>query len=205
MMGSKNNPSAGIFGGSFDPIHVGHLILARDVLEQTELDEILFIPASQAPLRQHAPLASGSDRLDLVRAAITGESAFHVSDVELEAGGDSYTVDTINSLRTERPDECFSLIIGADQFEQLSCWHRVEELIELTEFICLERPDTVLKAPAELENLRWRSIKARPLGVSSTEIRDRLRNGLSVQHFLPESALEIIRERGLYAPDAKIE
>jgi len=203
MMTRPANSSTGIFGGNFDPIHVGHLILARDVLEQAKLDRVLFIPASEAPLRQHAALASGADRLDLVRAAISGESVFDVSEVELRAGGNSYTINTIESLRAENPNERFSLIIGADQLDQLTLWHRVEELIELTEFICLERPGYVLEAPAKLDNLRWCSIKARSIAISSTEIRDRIRKGLSVQHLLPESALQIIRERKLYTSGKK--
>lgn len=203
MMTPFPSPATGVFGGSFDPIHSGHLILARDVLEQAGLERILFMPASQAPLRSHPPQASAKDRLDLIRAAISGEPAFEVSEVELKAGGTNYTIDTMKSLLSEHPEERFSCIIGADQLSQLPQWRRVEELMELTEFICLERPGFALEIPTELNNLRWRSVQARPIAVSSTEIRDRRRTGLSIRNLLPEPALKIVLERGLYAPDCK--
>ena len=197
-MTPSTSPTTGIFGGSFDPIHSGHLILARDVLEQADLKRILFMPASQAPLRRDSPQASAENRLDLIRAAISGETAFEVSEIELKAGGTSYTIETLEALLSDYPDECFALIIGADQFCQLPQWRRIDELMEMTEFICLERPGFSMEIPLEFSNLRWRPVRARPIAVSSTEIRIRVRDGLSIRNLLPDPAVKIIIERGLY-------
>ena len=191
-------PTTGVFGGSFDPIHVGHLILARDVLEQVKLQRILFIPSSRSPLSEEPPRASGKDRLDLVRASIADEPAFETSELEIRAGGCNYTINTIEALRAEHPDDCFSMIIGGDQLEQLHKWEKVKKLIELTDFICLERSGFTTKAHAELVNFRSHPIKPRIVEVSSTEIRQRIRNNFPVQHLVPEPAFKLIRERGLY-------
>ncbi|MFP6899579.1 MAG: nicotinate-nucleotide adenylyltransferase [Opitutales bacterium] len=199
MMAPFDNSSTGIFGGTFDPIHIGHLILARDVLEQLEIKRIIFMPASRAPLSEHEPLASNEDRYEIVRAAIRGEPRFEVSDLELRDSEINYTVDTIETLRSENPDDSFALIIGADQFEKLPQWHRVNDLIILTQLICLERPGYTLQATGPFKEIGWRSIKPRSLAVSSTEIRERIRGGLSVQHLVPETALEVIRKRGIYS------
>ena len=194
----RPHPTTGVFGGSFDPIHVGHLILARDVLEQVKLQRILFIPSSRSPLTEEPPRASGKDRLDLVRASIADEPAFKVSDLEIRDGGVNYTINTIEALRAEHPGDCFSMIIGGDQLEQLHKWEKVKKLIELTEFICLERSGFTTKAHAELVNFRSHPIKPRIVEISSTEIRHRIRNNFPVQNLVPEPAFKLIRERGLY-------
>ena len=199
MMTLFESPSTGIFGGTFDPIHIGHLILARDVLEQFKMERIIFMPASRAPLREDAPLASSEDRYEMIRAAIKSEPRFEVSDLELRLPGINYTIDTIETLCTDNPDDSFALIIGADQFEKLHQWHRVNDLIKRIQLICLERPGHSLQATTPLTEVKWRSIKTRALAVSSTEIRERIHNGLSVEHLVPEAALELIRKREVYS------
>ena len=200
-MDFHSKPRTAVFGGSFDPIHLGHLILARDVLEQTDVDRILFMPAYQAPLRKLKPLASAQDRLDLIRASISHEPFFEVSEFELQAKGTSYTVDTIEALLAKSAPNSFSLIIGADQLARLPKWYNVEKLVKMVEFICLDRPGFPLAAPSVLDNLRWRSIKARQMDISSSEIRERFHDGRSVRNLIPEPALALAIERNLYTPE----
>lgn len=199
MITPSDSPPTGIFGGTFDPMHIGHLILARDVLEQLDMQRIIFMPASRAPLKEDEPLASSEDRYEIIRAAIKGESRFEVSDLELKLPGINYTVDTIETLCSQNPDDSFALIIGADQFEELPRWRRVNDLIKQIQLICLERPGYTLEAPPPLKGIKWRPIKPRALAVSSTEIRQRIRSGFSVQHLVPETALELILKRGIYS------
>lgn len=202
-MTSSPISTIGIFGGSFDPIHLGHLILARDVLEQMGLKRILFIPAAQAPLSANEPKASGADRLELVRAAIATETAFSVSELELQAGGINYTIDTMQMLQDEYPDERLSLIIGSDQLAQLPQWQNIDKLLEMIELICLERPGFPLHPPKDLGDFKWRSAKPRMLAISSTEIRQRIRNGLSIRHLVPDPVLQMINAGGLYSDTAE--
>ncbi|MBG29008.1 MAG: nicotinate (nicotinamide) nucleotide adenylyltransferase [Opitutae bacterium] len=195
---SSPTPTTGIFGGSFDPIHLGHLILARDVLEQLSLQRMLFVPASRSPLSECSPIASGKDRLDLLRASLVDDPAFAISDLEIQAGGINYTIDTAEALRAEYPDDHFVMIIGGDQLEQLHKWKRARELTASIDFVCLERKGFELKVHADLVAFRSHPIKPRIMEVSSTEIRQRIHRNLSVRHLVPEPAMQIIRERGLY-------
>ena len=196
-MTSLREPTTGVFGGSFDPIHLGHLLLARDVLEAIPLRRILFVPAHQAPLRANQPMASGQDRSDMILSATANEPRFDVSELEINATEVNYTIDTVEKLVGVFPEERFALIVGADQLMKLPQWKRVEELVELTDFICLERPGYELASLPRLE-LNCLSIKSRSIQVSSSEIRERLQKGLSVEYMIPNPVLEMIQARRLY-------
>jgi len=202
-MVTSPTPTTGIFGGSFDPIHLGHLILARDVLEQVSLQQILFVPTSRSPLSENPPIAPAQDRLDLLRASLVDDPAFAVCDLEVQAGGINYTIDTTDALREEYPDDHFVMIIGGDQLEQLHKWKRARELTESIDFICLERTGFESQPHADLVNFRRHPINPRIMEVSSTEIRQRIHSNLSVRHLVPWPALQIIRERGLYGPKSR--
>lgn len=188
-----------LFGGSFDPVHHGHLILAHDALDAFALDRIYFIPAGCAPLRDEAPSASSEERLNLLRLATSDEERFGVLDLEIRRGGTSYTVDTVRELRREWAGDRLYWIIGADQLRQLDQWHEVSRLAQLCTFLVMSRPGYALEAPDNLpEGLVWYPLPARQLDISSSEIRSRLAQGKTVRHLVPERACARIEELGLY-------
>ncbi|MBW7460576.1 nicotinate (nicotinamide) nucleotide adenylyltransferase, partial [Paenibacillus sepulcri] len=130
----------GIMGGTFDPIHYGHLLAAETAREACGLDEVWFIPAFQPPLKDNEPGAEGPSRLEMVYRAIDFQPHFRALDIELERGGTSYTIDTVEALLEQNPERSFSIIIGSDRINDLPSWHRAKELAELVTFIGVERP-----------------------------------------------------------------
>lgn len=195
----KTGERVGLFGGTFDPVHVGHLILAADVLEKFELDRLIWIPAGQTPLRTKATAAAGEHRLAMVRRALSGMPGMEASGVELERGGLSYTVDTVGWWRAKVPGAAFFWILGRDQFATLGGWHRAGDLAREVEFIVLERPGEEIIEPWWPDGtLRWQPCAGRRLDLSSTEIRRRLAEGLPVKPFLPAGVENYILEHQLY-------
>jgi nicotinate-nucleotide adenylyltransferase len=177
----------GLFGGSFDPVHLGHLILAEAALEKLELDRIIFIPAALSPFKtEHPPLASNDSRLGMLRAAIATESRFSVDDRELHREGISYTVDTVRELLGDHPGVRFLYLIGADNLKDLPRWHEIEELRNLVDFAVLDRGKTPELEACELPVVRRR------IDLSSTEIRGRLAKGLSIRFMVPERVYDFI-------------
>ena len=189
----------GFFGGSFDPVHFGHLMAARDACEQGCLDRVIFIPAARAPLKTAATRTPGLARLALLRAAIADEPRFAVSDHELRRGGVNYTVDTVKHMRMEFPRAKLSWIIGGDQLAQLPQWRELTTLAAWVEFIVIERPGHAVRAPAGLpRGLRLRHCPGHTLGFSSTELRARAKRGLPLDWFTPHKVVALIRRRSLY-------
>lgn len=182
----------GLFGGSFDPVHHGHLILAREAIERLELDFVVFIPARISPHKLDRHPAPPADREKMLRAAVADEPRFFVSDCELRREGPSFTFDTVESIRTRTRAELFYLI-GEDNLAKLPTWHRIDELRALAQFVLMVRSGR--DAPVEFPLI------ARQIDISSTEIRNRVARGLSVRYLLPESACEIISHRRLYLDD----
>lgn len=174
----------GVFGGSFDPVHLGHLVAAQDAAEALALDRVVFVPAWQAPLRDPGPRLEPGLRLELLRAATAHDPRFGVSTVEFDRGGVSYSVDTAAALRARWPDARLFWIVGADQAERLHAWRRIEELAALAEFIVLARPGYA-GAASTVPGLRLHSVAAHVFEISSTEIRRRLAEGKPVRLFLP--------------------
>ena len=197
-MPADNSQYIGFYGGSFDPIHNGHLELAKDLLEQAKLDRILFSPANQAPLREHSYVCSPSNRFAMVSAAIADTPGLEASDLEIQAGGTNFTLDSLRTLKSNMPDANFSVIIGADQLEKLPRWQRIEDLVKETEFIVLARPGHPLSPPTELPDLRMRSFNTREFKVSSSEVRNRIRDHLPIQELVPTPVAAIITQRKLY-------
>ncbi|MGF1449206.1 MAG: nicotinate-nucleotide adenylyltransferase [Opitutales bacterium] len=190
----------GVFGGSFDPIHLGHLLIAQDACEAFGLERVLFIPASQAPLKSTAPGASDRHRLGMVAAAIEDYPEFKALDIELASGGVSYTVDTVRRLQQQRPGEALFLIIGADQAAQLDRWHAIEELADLAQFLVVERPgfDPEARPSHAVEGLRLHHIDGHLFEISSTEIRERVARGHRIDFLVHPRVQAYINTHKLY-------
>lgn len=188
----------GFLGGSFDPVHFGHLLAAQDVYEQQRLDRLVFVPAAQAPLKPNDVQASADDRLAMLSAAIDGDTRFEISDFELRRGGISYTVDSARHFRSLFPTDDLYWIIGGDQLPKLHLWKEIADLARLVEFVFLERPGFPAKELPPIPGLRLRRCDGHLLAVSSTELRERARRGLALDYFVPHQAIVYIRQRQLY-------
>lgn len=192
------------FGGSFDPVHIGHLLVARDVKELLGFEKVVFVPAFQAPLkRPHG--ANPQDRLAMLRLSIQDLEGFEVSDIEIKRGGVSYTVDTAYELYTLNGEKPFFLI-GADSFLSLHLWKEPHRLISLARFVIVDRENqwTRIKDyirenfPQMKEEVDFHVATVRRIDVSSTEIRERLREGKSIRWLVPQAVEDYINSRGLY-------
>jgi nicotinate-nucleotide adenylyltransferase len=188
----------GFLGGSFDPIHFGHLLAAQDAFEQHKLDRLVIVPAAQSPLKPSDTKTSAEERLAMVRAATEWDTRFEVSDFELSRGGVSYTIDSARHFRSIYPKDDLFWVIGGDQLPQLHLWKDIGELAKIVEFIFLERPGYPVKAAAVVPGLRLHRCDGHLLAISSTELRERTRLGLSLDYFVPHKAIVYIRDKGLY-------
>jgi nicotinate-nucleotide adenylyltransferase len=186
----------GLFGGSFDPVHRGHLLVAKAALEELALDRLIFIPTAKSPFKQNAPLTSGATRMRMLRLALTGEIQCEVDDREIRRGGVSYTIETLRDLVRERPDTRFHWMIGADHLSLLPTWREPDSLARLAEFVVIPRPGadvSPLPPPWQVKTLRgW------PLKISSSEIRERVRTQRDIRHLVSTAVLEVIEREQLY-------
>lgn len=189
----------GIFGGTFDPIHVGHLLAAEITHEALDLDRLVFVPARVPPHKRSAS-ASAEHRLRMTELAAADNPHFDVSDVEVRRDGPSYTVDTLRHLREEHPPGTVHyLLMGADSARDLGSWREHEELLRCSTVVVLARPGAHSEElpPAVAENAR---LLATPLmEISSTEIRRRVRDGRTIRYMVTEPVADYIRSQGLYA------
>lgn len=195
----------GIFGGTFDPIHIGHLEIAKSIYEQMELEQIIFIPAYVAPHKVGQDFAPAMDRYKMTKLAVEPYPYFSVSYLELMRTGVSYTYDTLLELRKIYPEHEFFFIIGADSVTSLHSWHRIQEMFELTTFVGAERPgydnSDVFKA---IEDLGQRAKEKIVLldtpenHISSTIIRERIRRGQHLHDLVPEVVEKYIYDHHLY-------
>jgi nicotinate-nucleotide adenylyltransferase len=188
----------GFLGGSFDPVHFGHLLAAQDAFEQHQLDRLIIVPAAQAPLKPSDALTSSEDRLAMVRAATEWDTRFEVSDFELRKGGVSFTIDSARHFRSLYPNDDLYWVIGGDQLPQLHLWKEIGELAKIVEFIFLERPGYPVKSAPAIPGLRLHRCDGHLLAISSTELRERTRRMLSLDYFIPHKAIVYIRDKGLY-------
>lgn len=180
----------GIFGGSFDPIHHGHLILAREALETLALEQVLFIPAAQSPHKPGTAPASAAARWEMLEAAIAGENGFAASRVELDRPAPSYAVETMEELRAQNPETEFFFLVGEDNLPKLSTWHRFDDLARLVQFVVLDRTG------CEVE-YSYAAVR-RKIDISATAIRKRVASGQSIRYLVPEAVERIIRRQHLY-------
>ncbi len=216
-----------LFGGTFDPIHYGHLIVARAVAEHLHFDTVTFVPAAAPPHKlagrcgqghqddpARSPVGAGAeDRLEMIRLAIAGEALFEVSDIELRLDQPSYTFDTLMALRDERGlDAELCWLIGADMLADLPTWHRAGEVVDMARIITAARPPYSRRIESILDGLRVRfsaeqvarlaaGVVQTPLvDITSTQIRRRRRQGRSIRYLTTETVIGYIDSHGLYAP-----
>lgn len=184
----------GLLGGSFDPVHHGHLIVGQVLLDRLGLRELRFVPAYGQPLKDGRHGASAADRVAMVERAIQGEPRFALELAEVEREGRSYTVDTLRQLRGKEPGAEFVLLIGADAARDLPLWREAAALTELAEVVAFDRAGTV----AESSPLIHRRVEVPAVDISSTEIRRRVAAGVSIRYWVPDAVATYIAEHGLY-------
>jgi nicotinate-nucleotide adenylyltransferase len=181
-----------LYGGTFDPIHHGHLILAREALEQLALDRVVFVPAARSPFKPGIASTPALTRLEMVRAAIEGETRFELDETEISRGGTSYSVDTALAARERWPGAELWWLIGEDHVSELPKWHRAEELCELVRFAVFAR-----KGAASPEAHPFPRI-GRRIDISATELRERVARGASIRYLVPEAVRMLIESHNLY-------
>ncbi|MSU34641.1 MAG: nicotinate (nicotinamide) nucleotide adenylyltransferase [Pedosphaera sp.] len=191
-------PALGLFGGSFDPLHLGHLLVAQAALEELVLDRLVFLPAAQSPFKPGTTPALAAARLRMLRQSLAGQVRMSVDDLEIRRGGVSFTVETCREFSRRLPGWRLLWLIGADHVPTLPLWRDAEQLARIVEFIIIPRPgepQATLPPPYRLHPLRgW------PLKVSSSEIRDRVKAGLPIHHLVPAVVAEVIECENLYRP-----
>ena len=188
----------GIFGGSFDPVHLGHTGIARAAADAAALDEVLFVPAGISPFKAaRGARAPGRDRLEMVRLACACDARFVPCDIELRRGGVSWTVDTVREIAASRPGDSLHFIMGEDSLPSLGAWREAQALFRMVEFLVLERPGCAIAvAPQGARVTRFRG---NPAAVSSTEIRRRAAAGMDLSGLVAPEVAAYIAARGLYA------
>ncbi|SET65481.1 nicotinate-nucleotide adenylyltransferase [Salinibacillus kushneri] len=182
----------GLLGGTFDPPHIGHLIIAEEIYAQLELDEVWFIP-TYVPPHKETKTTDSFHRKEMVELSIKGNPHFRLETIELEREGISYTLDTMKALKTDYPNDTFYFIIGGDMVDYLPKWHKIEELVSLVQFVGVEREGYPLTSPYPIE-----TVKVPIVEISSSEIRERLEAQKPVYYWIKEEVFDYIREKGLY-------
>jgi nicotinate-nucleotide adenylyltransferase len=192
----------GILGGTFDPVHVAHLIIADRAREELALDSVLFMPAGEPWRKSHRTVSEGEHRLAMLKLAVEGNDAFGISDLELRRDGPTYTADTLEALAAERLDDAFWFIVGADALADLPNWREPERIV---------RHAVLAVAPRDAQEVNAMSLnvpgiapgrivlfEAPRMAVSSSDVRDRVRAGRSIRYLVPDTVERYIRDHGLY-------
>jgi nicotinate-nucleotide adenylyltransferase len=183
-------------GGTFDPIHVGHLVTAEEALYQFGLDEVVFVPTGRPWMKEHDVVASAEHRYRMTEIGIAAEPRFRVSSMEVDRGGQTYTVDTLRALLEEDPDRALWFITGADAMLEIMAWKEPETLFGLAHFIAATRPGYDVATLADREGVTVMEIPA--LAISSTDIRARAVSGRPIRFLVPDAVERYIAEQGLY-------
>jgi len=197
----------GVFGGTFNPVHLGHLIMAQDAIEAFDLARVLFVPCARPPHKPGADLAPAQHRLSMLETAIEGDLRFELSDMEIQRGGTSYTIDTMRAVAADHPGVELFFIIGADSLVELHLWRDIEALLRLCRIVTIARPGVNLEAlqAKDLklqdpwpERLRADVRIGHLVNVSSTDIRYRIAEGMSIRYLVPPGVEMYIAEHSLY-------
>lgn len=190
----------GVFGGTFNPIHTGHLIIAQDIRERFELEKLVFIPASTPPHKDNHFIISPQHRFRMISLAIESNPHFEVSEVEISRGGRSYTVDTLATLRGLHPELArLIFIMGLDQALEIQTWKDADRLFSLAEILVVSRPGFDISALSLDIRKKVQFLVGRSIDISSTEIRTRVRAGESIAYLVPKEVERYIYEKGLYS------
>lgn len=207
-----SNMKIGLFGGTFDPIHMGHLISAENVRELYRLDKIIFIPSAQPPHKRLSIVTPAKYRLKMVQLAIQGNPFFECSSIEIDKPGVSYTIETIREFRKIYSKKELYFIVGSDSLFEMHSWYRINDLVKLCEFIFVNRPgyslweDQIkrLKLSRDIiKVLMKHPVQIDPVGVSSSEIRKRIAEGRSIRYLLPEKVQKLLYKKRIYQAGQK--
>jgi nicotinate-nucleotide adenylyltransferase len=199
----------GIMGGTFDPVHNGHLAAAAQLGQIAGLDQIWLMPNAMPPHRSAAPVASADDRMRMVELATAGLAGLVPSRVEVERGGISYTIDTVRQLTHDHPGQRFAFLLGSDAALQIRSWHEADALLDEASFIIFNRPETAL-APQTLYELGFRPAQSRIVhldtpAIAAHQVRDRLARGASIDDLVPAVVADYIRTHDLYRASPGVE
>ncbi len=196
MAKNESTMRLGIFGGSFDPVHLGHLLVAEAAREELALQRLIFIPASQSPFKPDQKPTAAVERLKLLRLALAGKEWCELDTQEINRGGISYTIDTVRDISVRHPEATLYYLIGGDHVAQLPKWREAAELARLVTFVVIPRPGQA-KAPFPAP-FKGQTLAGFPLGISSSQIRARVKSGLTVEGLVPAAVAEAIRNNRLY-------
>lgn len=210
MTNNQRPTRLGIYGGSFDPVHLGHLLLAETCREACELDRVLFLPCGKSPHKPHGALATGQQRAEMLEFAVAGDPRFGVCCIELERSGPSFTVETLRQLHDEQPDSELFFLMGADSLADLPLWREPLAILKLATVVAVNRgerpPPDLMTLEARLGPIvreRVRLVTMPAIELSATEIRERVRDGRGVRFRVPRAVEEYIRQQGVYEESAK--
>ena len=186
----------GIMGGTFNPVHLGHLIMADQVMAQLNLDKVVFVPDAEPPHQDHKSTIDAKDRVAMLELAIQDHPRFELDLLEIARGGKSYTYDTIVELKKRHPLSDYYLILGADMIDYLPTWHRIDELAKLVTFVGVKRPGIEAKTTYPVI---W--VDTPEIALSSTKIRELVARHCSIDYLVPPKVRQYIHEKGLYLND----
>jgi nicotinate-nucleotide adenylyltransferase len=193
----------GVFGGAFDPVHTGHLILAEQGREQGRLDQVWFVPAARHPFKAESTAAPFDRRVEMLNLAIAGHAAFRVDEIEKNRPGLSYTADTLDDLQRQHPDDELFLLVGSDALPDLPKWHAPQRIVRAATLVVMERPGFPMLSVEELqvaigEPLQLQKVDVPLIDLSSRDIRKRVSQGRSIRYMLPRAVEVYIGEKRLY-------
>jgi nicotinate-nucleotide adenylyltransferase len=197
----------GVFGGTFNPVHLGHLILAEQCREQGRLDQVLFIPAARPPHKQDKALAGYAQRVEMLALAVSGHAAFRIDELEKDRPGPSFTVDTLAELQERHPEAELFLIIGSDTLHDLRLWHQPNRVLELAGLLVVPRSGWVVPGAEDVRRtlalpeefpLRYQSCDIPRVDIASRDLRRRIAEGRSVRYLMPRAVEAYVHDKGLY-------
>lgn len=199
----------GVFGGTFNPVHLGHLILAEQCREQGRLDQVLFIPAARPPHKQDLSLVSFDQRVEMLALALSGQPGFRIDELERDRPGPSFTVDTLAALHVRHPGAELALIVGSDTLNDMPQWREPARILELAELLIVARAGWPVPSADEMRKtlsladtfrLRYQICDVPRIDISSSDVRRRIAAGRGVRYLLPRAVEAYVRDKHLYAP-----
>jgi len=194
----RNRTKIGVLGGTFDPIHIGHLVLAEQVREKFQLEQVIFIPSASPPHKTEQGLSPTEDRLEMTKLALEGNPYFFVSDIELKREGLSYTVETLRELKKLYKDSEIYFLTGSDVLNEITTWRNPEEIYKLAKIVIGIRPGFDKFDPENHFAKRSIIVDITGMDISSTQIREKARNGESIKYLVPSKVEEYIKKKNLY-------